>query len=88
METLENNLTPEQEYLMILRRKLELQEKTIAEQSKTIALLSDSLSNVVGVQNEIAKQVMFLTETVSQVNDLLVGPQPSYKFFTGDEPDN
>ena len=88
MEKIEKTLSPEQEYLTLLRKKIDAQETIINEMGKNIKLLSESLANVVSIQNEIAKQVMFLTDTVGQVSEFVSGPVPDYKFFSGGEPDN
>ena len=88
IEESEKSLTPEQQHLILLRKRIQSQDKIINEMGKNIKLLSESLAAATSVQNEIAKQVMFLTESVHNFQELIVGPQPSYKFFTGDEPEN
>ena len=88
MEKIEKSFTPEQEYLMLLRKRVEIQEKNIRDMADNIKLISQSLESVVSIQNEIAKQVMFLTDTVGQVGELINGPTPDYRFFSGGEPEN
>ena len=88
IEESEKSLTLEQEHLILLRKRIQSQDKIIHEMSKNIKLLSESLATATSVQNEIAKQVMFLTESIHNFQELIGGPQPSYKFFTGDEPEN
>jgi len=81
-------MTPEQEYLELLRKRIDMQDKLIQEIGKQVKMLADSLNGTVKMQNEIARQVVILTEALAQLQDVFAMPEPDYRFFTTDDPYN
>ena len=72
----------------LLKAKVDQHEKSIQELSMVVKKVANSVQDVVGVQNEIAKQVMYLTEAITTLQEVLMGPKPEYRFFNNDEWEN
>ena len=87
-EDIEKNLSPEQEYLVLLRKKIDSQDELIQEIGRQVKMLAENQNNFVKLQNEIAKQVMLLTDALGQIQEMFAMPDEDYRFFTTDDPYN
>lgn len=88
IERVGKNLSPEQQYLGLLRERIDSQDRLIHEIGGQVKMLAENLSSQLKVQNEIAKQVMILTDAIAQFQDAFSGPEYDYRFFSTDDPYN
>jgi len=88
IEEVQKKLSPEQEYLELLRKRIESQDKLILEIGNQVKMLAENQNNTVRIQNEIAKQVMVLTEAIGHLQEIFAMPDEDYRFFTTDDPYN